>query len=114
MQTRGPLVVQSIVDLFGSPDGAEQDLAAYRTEFARAARRVGSARLTPQAIGDGGYAFTFVQRTPLSRIRFFTLAWRDGTLTSSVSVNGFDDKIAFADALALAQKQQRRIEQARQ
>jgi hypothetical protein len=104
----GPMVVESRADVFDSEDGAEQDLAAYRTQFQQAVS-AGSARLLAEpAIGDGAVAVTFVQ-AGVRTVRYITVAWRQGNVTTSILVSGFDAELAIADVLALAQKQQTRL-----
>jgi hypothetical protein len=108
--TRGPLVVESRVDLFSGPDGAKRDLNAYRGQFdATIADFAPSAGLVEvPKLGDEAVAMTLLQvGTP--RVRYFTIAWRDGDVTASVSVNGFDRRLTRAQALDLARRQQQRI-----
>jgi hypothetical protein len=100
----GPLVVESRADVFESVEGAEQDLAAYRTQFQQAVSG-GSARLLAEPpIGDGAAAVTFVQ-AGVRPVRYITVAWRQSNVTAAISVSGFDGELALADALALARKQ---------
>jgi hypothetical protein len=100
----GPMVVESRADVFESEGGAEQDLAAYRTQF-RQAVSAGSARLLAEPpIGDGAAAVTFVQ-AGVRPVRYITVAWRQGNVTAAILVSGFDGELAVADALALARKQ---------
>jgi hypothetical protein len=104
----GPLVVESRADVFGSEEGAEQDLAAYRTQFQQAAQG-GSGRLLPVTpIGDDVVAMTFVQ-SGVRPVRYITVAWRVDNATASILVSGFDGELALADALALARKQHARL-----
>jgi hypothetical protein len=104
--TKGPLVVESRVDVFGGDGGAKDDLAAYRRTFERVG---GTARLVPApAIGDESVAMTSVQGG-LNAVRFYTVAWRDRNATASVAVNGFDGRLTLADAVALARSQERRL-----
>jgi hypothetical protein len=110
-QTTGPLVVESRVDLFQRGDGAAQDLAAYESELEQTAERFsGEGRLLePPGLGDGSAAITLKQGTGRFATRFFTVAWRRAELTASISVNGFEGKIALEDALDLARKQDNRL-----
>ena len=41
--------------------------------------------------------------------RYYRIAWRDRNVTASLVVSGFDGKISLAQAVALAQKQERLI-----
>ena len=43
-------------------------------------------------------------------MRFFRVAWRYRNATAAVTVEGFDGRVHAADAVALARKQQRRLE----
>ncbi len=109
--TKGPLVVESRADLFEQRGGAEDDLEAYRAEFddlVEAGR--GSARVVEAPlVGDESVGLRTVQiGTPA--VRFYTIAWRQHNVTASVSVNGF--RLTMDDAVALARKQERRIERA--
>jgi hypothetical protein len=106
----GPLVVESRADVFRSEDGAEQDLAAYRIQFEGDIREAsGSGRLVPvPLIGDEAVAMTLVQEA-LEPVRFYSVAWRQGNVTASVSINGFDGKVSLEDAVRLARAQAARI-----
>lgn len=112
--TRGPLVVESLVDLFDSSAGAAKDLAAYRADFSAAARGVGvtGRLLPPPALGDEAYAVTYRRRGATRDVRFVQVGWRTANVTASLTVNGFVGGLSTADVLALARKQQRRIERA--
>jgi hypothetical protein len=55
---------------------------------------------------------TMQERTGKPAARFISIAWRDGNVTASVTVNGFAPGLRTADALALARAQQRRIARA--
>ena len=107
LATNGPLVVVSMVDLFGADSGAERDFDAYRSELARRGRAVQAPR-----VGDESVATTLRQGGGALSARFFTVAWRDGNVTASVEVQGFDGKVARRDVAELVEKQQRRIEAA--
>jgi hypothetical protein len=108
-KTQGPLVVESRADLFKDAGGAKKDLLAYRELFTHpvlSQRRV----VTVPKIGDDTLAQTFVQ--PAAKpLRFYRIAWRYRNATAAVTVEGFDGKVRAADAIALARKQQRRLEQ---
>ncbi len=108
--TRGPLVVESRVDLFGGAGGAKSDLAAYRRVFAAVITRSGAAArlLDAPELGDEAVAMTTTQHG-LNEVRFYTVAWRDRNVTASVAVNGFGGRLTLADAVVLARRQERRI-----
>jgi hypothetical protein len=104
-QTRGPLVVESRVDLFEDADGAEQELAAYREETA-------SESLEDDRLGDEGFTATLVQPggSRGEGVRFFVVAWREANVTATVLVNGFEGKVTLGETIALARKQERRVQ----
>jgi hypothetical protein len=106
--TRGPLVVESRADVFRDAGGATKDLAAYRAQFGQQAggRPVRAGRLGAAA------AAVMQQRPGRPAARFISVAWRDGNVTASVTVNGFAPGLRPADALALARAQERRIARA--
>lgn len=104
-QTRGPLVVESRVDVFKDAKGAKTDLDAYRSLLAGLP---GARLITAPEVGDGAVAVTFVQPSTLP-LRFYRIAWRYRNATASVTVEGFDKKVGAADAVALVRKQQARL-----
>ncbi len=110
--TRGPLVVQSTVDLFDSAGGARRDLRAYRDEFEDAVSQPGTKLVPAPALGSASYALAQRQPGAIRPVLFFTVTWRDRNVTASVLVEGFEGRITLRDAAALALKQQRRIAQA--
>lgn len=103
----GPLVVESRADLFKSSDGAKSDLAAYRVQlsatYASDLKQFAVAGLAQDAIG---VSFT---EAGARTLRFFRIAWRDRNATASVTVEGFDGDLTQAQAVALAQKQEKHI-----
>jgi hypothetical protein len=106
-QTGGPLVVESRVDLFDSSGGADDELEAYKLEEEETE---GTRLLEAPELGDEAFVATLTQTGASSRVRFYRVAWREGDVAASVSVNGFDGKLTLEQALELARKQQRRIE----
>jgi hypothetical protein len=106
--TRGPLVVESRADVFGSSSDARDDLAAYRDQFAHA---VAAHLLRAPQLGDDAVAMTQLQPgTP--GVRSYSIAWRDANATGSVTANGFDGRLTFAQALALARAAERHLARA--
>ena len=103
VKTRGPVVIESRVDLFKDADGAEQDFEAYKLEL-----RAAEARHPSPKLGDEAIALGHVEPA-LRPVQFFTVAWRQQNVTASVTVNGFAGKLLFADVVALARRQHRRI-----
>lgn len=108
--TTGPLVVESRADVFQAEYGADRDLAAYRAQFERDIREGGDSGrlLAAPAIGDEAVAMTVVQQGD-NTVRFYTVAWRQGNVTASVSINGFDGNLSLEDAVRLARAQSARI-----
>lgn len=106
-ETSGPLVVESRVDLFESSAGANDELEAYKLDQEQAQD---TRLLDAPELGDEAFASTLTQPGASSRVRFYLVAWREGDVAASVSVNGFSGKLTLAQALDLARKQQRRIE----
>jgi hypothetical protein len=105
-RTTGPLVIESRADAFDSVSGAEDDFEAARDELGADAS--GWQPIDEPGVGDESFAGTFVQ----GRVRYYQVFWRDDNATAMVDVNGFEGRLAFADVLALARKQQKRIERA--
>jgi hypothetical protein len=104
--TRGPLVVESRADVFKDDAGAAKDLAAYRAQFAR---QPGARAIRVERVG-AATAATIQQG---AGTRSISVAWQDGNVTASITVNGFAAGLRPADALALARSQERRITAAR-
>jgi hypothetical protein len=104
--TRGPLVVESRLDLFDSTDGAKKDFAAYLGQFAplRGTRAAG--------FGDEARTFTSTTGSGIYKVRYITVVWADRNATASVSANGFDGKLRPADVLRLARAQARAMARA--
>ena len=108
-QTRGPLVIESRVDLFKNADGARKELEAYRSDLPESLRLAGRA---PSGLGEGGFTATGRQGTGQFAVRFYLIAWRRADRTASLLLNGFEGKFKLEQAVALARKQQLRIETA--
>ena len=103
--TPGPLVVESRADVFASSSGARDDLSAYRDQFEHA---VAAHLIQAPRIGDSVVAMTQLQPGNPG-IRFYSIAWRDANVTASVTANGFQGRLTLAQALALAQAQERHM-----
>jgi hypothetical protein len=106
--TKGPLVVESRADLFSSSSGAKRDLQAYEEEFRQMINSAPGLRRgspSPAGLGDGAVAMT-IRQPGAAAVRFFRIAWRDHNATASVLVEGFEGKLAFGDAVALARRQE--------
>jgi hypothetical protein len=107
-KTRGPLVVESRIDLFDGKDGAKSDFDAYREELEGDVRRAGRWLDVPP-LGDDAVAATSGPPGIPGSVRVFRLVWRDGNVTAAIAANGFEGKLRFVDVVQLARKQQRRI-----
>jgi hypothetical protein len=105
-KTEGPLVISSLADLFGSAKGANDDFDLYKQwliEFTT----TGGKELAAPGLGDESQAVTYSQGLGRSTVTYYVMAWRDGSVTASLTVSGF--KLTWPQALALAQKQENRI-----
>lgn len=107
--TRGPLIVESRADAFGSAGGATRELDAYKREFAGPAETAAGRLLQEPELGDDAFAATFRRGTPPFAVRFYLVAWRERNVTASVLAEGFERRIELADAVDLARKQEGRI-----
>jgi hypothetical protein len=104
----GPVAVASYADLFASGGGAKKDLGAYKLESEEAGVEGEEVFVDVPRIGADSLATTVVA----GPIRDYRIAWRFGNATASVEVQGFNGEVKLADAVALARRQQRRIERA--
>jgi hypothetical protein len=106
--TEGPLVVESRADLFSSSSGAKRDLRAYEDEFTQtiaSAPRLRRRLAPPAGLGDEALAMR-IRQPGAAAVEFFRIAWREHNATASVLVEGFEGKVAFADAVVLARRQE--------
>ena len=104
--TRGPLVIESRVDIFKDAAGAKTDLLAY-SDVLKKMPGAHLLRLTQQ-IGDGAVGVTFSQASA-KPLRFYRIAWRDRNVTASVILEGFDGHLGLDQAMTLALNQERLI-----
>ncbi len=104
--TAGPLVIESRVDLFESADGAKDDLEAARADLGDA--QPAWKPIDEPGLGDESFAATSIQQG-ITNVRYYDVYWRDDNATATLRVNGFEGKLALAEVLALARKQQVRI-----
>jgi hypothetical protein len=105
--TEGPLVVESRVDLFESGDGASSDLHAAREQSSPS--RGGAADVAGADLGDEAHLTEPGQATP-GAVRYFTVVWRYQNVLATLTASGF--RLEAEDVLALARKQQARMERA--
>jgi hypothetical protein len=107
-KTEGPLVIAALADEFSSADGAHKDFELYRQALALFASTNGRTLSAP-GLGDESTAVTYRQGLPPNAVRYYVIAWRDGSVTGSVNVNGFEGRLTWEQALDLARKQEKRI-----
>lgn len=105
--TGGPLAIESSARIADSSDGARERLSDARGAFDRSA-------LDWQPIGEPGlggesFASTLVEGAR----RSYEVVWRDANVMARLSVNGREGRLAFGEVLALAEKQERRIADAK-
>lgn len=113
VKTKGPLVIESRADLFESTGDANQDFDLYKEALDGLASGAAGRTVEPAPkLGEEAYAVTFRQGLPPTAVRHYAIAWRQGNVTGYVLVNGFDGRLALADAVELARKQEKRIERA--
>jgi hypothetical protein len=109
--TEGPLVISSLADEFSSSGGAHQDFMLYRQALALFASSNGR-MLSAPGLGNESAAVTYRQGLRPNAIRYYVIAWRDGSRTASVTVNGFEGRLKWDQALDLARKQEKRVSSA--
>jgi hypothetical protein len=106
----GPAVVESRADLFETVSGAKKDLSAYREELKTGIAGSGATpKLLPSpSLGDASVAGELRQGPAV----FLVVAWRRSNATASVTVEGQAASTHVGDVLALARRQDRRLERA--
>jgi hypothetical protein len=102
-RTRGPLVIASLADLFESADGAKDELEAIEDG--------GFDAIDDPELGDEARAWESLQGGGAG-VRYYLIAWREENATASLLVSGFEGRLTFDDALALARKQAARMSRA--
>ncbi|MEP6977980.1 MAG: hypothetical protein ABI948_07995 [Thermoleophilia bacterium] len=111
-QKSGSAIVESRVDVFADAAGAKRDLRAYAEEFAAA--KTQGWRILPDvpAIGDDSRGATLVQGPAQRALRTYTIAWRDGRATASITIVGFGRSTSLDDVVGFARRQQARLDRA--
>jgi hypothetical protein len=102
-----PLGIESNAEVAESSGGAGERLAEIHTAFGD--RGDDWQPIDEPGLGEESFAFTRVRATA----RDYEVVWRDANVTGHLRVSGVDGELAFADALALAEKQERRIDDAK-
>ena len=111
VRTQGPLVIESRADLFETAGGASDDFDLYKEALDELAFGAAGTQIEPAPdVGEESHAVTFRQGVPPSAVRYYAIAWRQGNVTAYITVNGFDRRLTFPQAVALARKQEARIE----
>ena len=105
-ETEGPLVIESRADLFAAVSGAEQDFDVAIADLERSGTAGGLGDLGDEArvrniAGEPGQLATV------------TIIWREQNVLATLTANGFGGRLEEDDVVALAHKQQQRIERAR-
>jgi hypothetical protein len=103
--TKGPLVVESKVDVFDDSGGANKELEAEREAILE------GLHLTDPApkLGDESFLATGTQGSGQFKVRFYLVAWRHENAMASVLANGFERKLTRDQVVELARKQQSRL-----
>lgn len=108
-ESRGPLVVESRVDLFDG-SGAERELDRHRDELEPQARTPSDLELVEiPSLGEEAYALAPPRGVEPGSFVSVTVVWRDANVTASVTANGLGGRLERADVVALARAQQERI-----
>jgi hypothetical protein len=112
-QTPGPLVIESRADVFAGADGAGDELAAFRIQYEELLeqRGVRGRRLAAPEVGSEAVAFSLLQAGDPSDVRFYVVAWRVENVVASLVVSGFEPRLSLAQTIALARRQERRIQE---
>ena len=110
--TAGPLVIESLLDVFDDSGGAEDELAAIRREVTTPTAPVVTplAPLPDPQLGDEAVAWSSRLPSQPRDTVFYTVAWRHENAVAAVTVNGFDGLLGPEAALELAAKQQARLQ----
>ena len=109
--TRGPLVVESRVDLFEGAGGAEEELDAHTGELELLVRHPSTSRLLEiEDLGEEASALAPAPGDAEGSAVFFTVVWRRENAVASVVANGFAGRLVLGDVLELARAQERRID----
>lgn len=107
--SRGPLVVESRVDLFGG-SGAEEELDLHREELELQARSPSDLELVDvRELGDEAFALAPPEDAEPGSFVSITVAWRQANVTAAVTANGLGGQLELAHVVALARAQQERI-----
>ena len=101
VEIRGPLVIESRVDLFKSSGGADDELDEIARERA--------VEPSDRDLGDEAVVVSTTQAGFPRPLRTFVVSWRSANVVATITANGFQGRVREADALRLARLQQARI-----
>lgn len=104
--TTGPVAVDSAVEIWSTSDAAEARFSTAREELPESG---GWQPIGEPGLGSESFASTRV----VDGTRSYEVVWRDTNVTAWVSVRGREGEAPFAGALALAEKQEDRIDDAK-
>jgi hypothetical protein len=107
-KTKGPLIVASRVDLFGDAGGAKQDFSLYTGDLSHSA----GTKVAAPTVGSESAVYSNLQGSARTRVRSYTIAWRDRNATAELQLDGFERGFVLAQALQLARKQDLRLRRA--
>jgi hypothetical protein len=111
VRTTGPLVIESRADLFETNGDANDDFELYTEALDEIAEGAGGTTVEPApGLGEESHAISFRQGLPPSAVRHYAIAWRQGNVTAYITANGFDRRLTLSQVVALARKQEARIE----
>jgi hypothetical protein len=102
----GPVAVDSAVEIWRTSDAAEGRFSTAREELPESD---GWQPIGEPGLGSESFASTRV----VDGARSYEIVWRDANVTAWVSVRGREGEVPFAGALALVEKQEDRIDDAK-
>lgn len=101
----GALTIRSRASVMSSHGTADDSLDAARDILRR---RPSWQPIDEPGLGDESFAATVLQ----GGVRHYDVVWREANATASLSVTAVEDALPLSDVLALARKQQSRLEAA--
>ena len=101
--TKGPLVVESKVDVFNDSGGAQSELEAERDEVVEGLHLENGA----PKLGDESFVATGTQGSGRFAVRFYLVGWRHENAAATVLANGFEGKLTRTAVVELAARSRR-------
>lgn len=105
VDVQGPLQVFSTASTYDNVGGAEDAFAQGLKEVSSAYKRVDS-----KGVGDESRMLTRVLDGPNGKLTQYAIVWRRGQVIATIAATSLQDTVSADDALAFAQKQEKRIE----